>query len=168
MHTFGMHGTIMQVYIMRHGQAFTSGSVDALRELTTEGKQEARIMAKWIAEQKIDLDQIIVSPFVRAQETSKELFNYLDKKIAVTTLDFITPSGSAQTVHDYIDGVCATDNINSLLIVSHMPLVSYLVAELTIDGDCPIFQTAAIAHIDYDIKLMKGQLMSLTSPIDLC
>jgi phosphohistidine phosphatase len=166
MHTLGMHGQIMQVYIMRHGQAFTSGATDALRELTTEGKQEASTMAKWIAKEKIVLDQIIVSPFVRAQKTTKTLCNNLDKDIPVTVLDFITPSGSAQMMHDYIDGVCATENKNSLLIVSHMPLVSYLVAELTIEGDCPIFQTAAIAHIDYDQKQMKGRLVSLTSPID--
>lgn len=48
-----------------------------------------------------------------------------------------------------------------------MPLVSYLVAELTYDQQSPIFQTAAVAHIDYDIKTMKGQLVQLISPADL-
>lgn len=71
-------------------------------------------------------------------------------------------------MHDYIDGVCVIDKVKSLLIVSHMPLVSYLVAGLTVDGNSPIFQTAGVAHIDYDIKRMKGYLVSLTSPNDLC
>lgn len=158
----------MQVYIMRHGQAFTSGTADALRGLTEQGKLEANVMAKWIADKKISLDEIIVSPFIRAQETAKELSDHLGNHILLTTVDFITPSGIAQKMHDYIDGVCVADKVNNLLIVSHMPLVSYLVADLTIDGNAPIFQTAGIAHIDYDIKRMKGYLVSLTSPDDLC
>ncbi|XPF95871.1 phosphohistidine phosphatase SixA [Colwellia sp. RE-S-Sl-9] len=158
----------MQVYIMRHGQAFTSGSSDALRGLTVQGKLEAHVMAKWLDSEKISIDQIIVSPFIRAQETTKELISYLGDDILVTTLDFITPSGSAEQMHDYIDGVCVTDKIKTLLIVSHMPLVSYLVAELTVDGNGPIFQTAGIAHIDYDTKRMKGHMVSLTSPNELC
>lgn len=158
----------MQVYIMRHGQAFSSGKTDALRSLTETGKLEANVMAKWIAENKIKFDQIIVSPFVRAQETAKLLSASLGDESLLNTLNFITPSGSAQQMHDYVDGVCVADKVKNLLIVSHMPLVSYLVAELTIDGNGPIFQTAAIAHIDYDIKRMKGHLVSLTSPNDLC
>ena len=167
MHTFGMHGLIMQVYIMRHGQAFTSGTDDVLRELTSEGKLEANEMAKWIAKQNIAIDKVIVSPFVRAQQTVKEISSSIGKDVAITTLDFITPSGSAQRMHDYIDGICVSENVGHLLIVSHMPLVCYLVAELTSDGDCPIFQTASIAHIDYDIERMKGELVSLTAPSDL-
>lgn len=158
----------MQVYIMRHGQAFTSGTSDALRGLTAQGKLEANVMAKWMANKNILLDQIIVSPFIRAQETAKELSDNLGDDLLLTTLDFITPSGSAQQMHDYIDGVCVIDKVKSLLIVSHMPLVSYLVAGLTVDGNSPIFQTAGVAHIDYDIKRMKGYLVSLTSPNDLC
>jgi len=167
MHTFVMHGLIMQVYIMRHGQAVTSGVDDAFRELTAEGKQEANEMAKWIANQNIPIDKVFVSSFVRAQQTFKEVNSVLNEKLSADTLDFITPAGSAERVHDYIDGICVTENVRHLLIVSHMPLVSFLVAELTVEGDCPIFQTAGIAHIDYDLERMKGQLISLTAPSDL-
>ena len=158
----------MQIYIMRHGQAYTSGSIDALRGLTEQGKLEATVMTKWLKKQNIMLEQMIISPFIRAQETAKSVACGYDESLLVTTLDFITPSGSAQALHDYIDGVCVSDKIETLLIVSHMPLVSYLVAELTIENSSPIFQTAAIAHIDYDTKRMKGFLVGLTSPHDLC
>ena len=47
-----------------------------------------------------------------------------------------------------------------------MPLVSYLVAELTVDQQSPIFQTAAIAQIDYDKNNMNGKLIRLVSPPD--
>lgn len=158
----------MQIYIMRHGQAYTSGSVDALRSLTEQGKLEATVMTKWLKHQNIMLDQMIISPFKRAQETAQTVSCGYDEGLITTTLDFITPSGSAQALHDYIDGVCASEKVEALLIVSHMPLVSYLVSKLTVENDSPIFQTAAIAHIDYDIKRMKGFLVGLTSPDDLC
>jgi len=158
----------MRIYVMRHGQAFTSGSPDALRGLTEQGKLEATLMTKWLKNQNINIEQVLISPFIRAQETAKKVADGFDDTVVATTLDFITPSGSAQMLHDYIDGVCVSDKIQSLLIVSHMPLVSYLVAELTVDNEAPIFQTAAIAEIDYDIKRMKGFLVKLTSPGDLC
>lgn len=158
----------MQIYIMRHGQAFTSGTADALRALTEQGKLEVSVMSKWLKNQNINMEQILVSPFVRAQETTKVIVAGLNHNVIATTLDFITPSGSAQTLHDYIDGVCVNDNVKTLLIVSHMPLVSYLVAELTADSNCPIFQTAAVAQIDYDTKRMKGSLVELMAPSDLC
>jgi len=157
----------MQVYIMRHGQAFTSGKSDALRELTVQGQLEAKLMAKWFNTQKIEIDHIIVSPFVRAKQTSQQLLQQLGNKINLTTLDFTTPSGSVKQMHDYLDGICVKDNVKTLLIISHMPFVSYLVAELTENGDCPIFQTAGVACIDYDTERMKGDLISLTSPYDI-
>lgn len=158
----------MQIFIMRHGQAFTSGSPDALRGLTEQGKLEASVMTKWLKNTNADIQQILISPFIRAQETAKQVVDGFSNNVVATTLDFITPSGSARELHDYIDGVCVGDKIETLLIVSHMPLVSYLVAELTVDNEAPIFQTAAIAEIDYDIKRMKGFLVKLTAPSDLC
>jgi phosphohistidine phosphatase len=158
----------MQIYIMRHGQAFTSGSIDALRGLTDQGKLEATVMTKWLKNQDVEVDQMLISPFIRAQETAQKVTSGFDESLVATTLDFITPSGSARMLHDYIDGVCASEKVETLLIVSHMPLVSYLVAELTTNNDAPIFQTASIAQIDYDVKRMKGFLVGLTSPSDLC
>ena len=162
-----VHGNFMQIYVMRHSQAYTLGNIDAKRKLTDKGKLEAGVMTKWLKNKNINIDQLLVSPFVRAQETAQYVVNGFDNNLAVTTLDYIIPSGSAQILHDYIDGVCASDNVKTLLIVSHMPLVSYIVAELTADNYAPIFQTTSIAHIDYDVKKMKGLLVGITSPNDL-
>ncbi len=156
----------MQILIMRHGQAHPYGESDGQRPLTEQGKLEAALMAKWMQKSQVDFDQILVSPFLRAQQTAQEIAKYSDAPLK--TIDFITPEGSARQVHDYIDGVCSVERLETLLIVSHMPLVSYLVAELSAEKEAPIFQTAAIAQIDYDIKRMKGHLTRLISPNDLC
>lgn len=158
----------MQLFIMRHGDASMTASSDAQRPLTKQGKVEASLMGKWLHGLDVNIDQVLVSPYLRAQQTSNEVLVQLDCKPCINTVDIITPSGNAAQVHDYIDGFCATKHCQQLLIVTHMPLVSYLVAELTFDQQSPIFQTAAIAEIDYDVKAMKGQLIRLISPLDLC
>jgi phosphohistidine phosphatase len=166
----------MQVYIMRHGEAqnfVAQGSRDdSQRALTAEGKIEAKMMANWLQKMQINPMQVFVSPYVRAQQTCAIATSMM--QTAITTLDFITPSGDAKQVHDFIDGWCSeqvavsTNQEPSLLIISHMPLVSYLVAQLTQSGNTPIFSTAGIAHIDYDIERMQGILQRLISPIELC
>ena len=152
---------------MRHGQADPFGNIDHLRELTPTGYKEALCMAQWFNDNTIVLDQAFISPFVRAQQTANILLEKFSDVVKHETIDFITPSDDAKQVHDYIDGLCLDTDIDQLLIVSHMPLVSYLVAELTFDHQSPIFQTAAIAHIDYDVKKMSGKLVRLISPSDV-
>ena len=82
------------------------------------------------------------------------------------TLDFITPAGHAQQTQDFIDGLFtqSSDDKKVILLVSHMPFVSYLVAQLTQSQNMPIFSTGAIAHINYDTTVMQGQLVDLVSP----
>lgn len=171
----------MQLYIMRHGEAqnfIEQGSRDdSQRALTAQGEIEAKMMANWLQKMQISPKQVFVSPYVRAQQTCE--LATTDMQTTITTLDFITPSGDAKQVHDFIDGWCSeqleviasqksTKQEQSLLIISHMPLVSYLVAELTQSSNAPIFATAGIAHIDYDIDKMQGTLQRLVSPIELC
>lgn len=158
----------MQLYIMRHGQAETFGNADALRPLTEQGKLEVAVMAKWLQNAGIEFDHLFVSPFLRAQQTAEILLAALNISLPQTTLDLIIPEGNARKVHDYIDGVCSVERFDKLLIVSHMPLVSFLTAELTVEHESPIFQTTAIAQIDYDLKRMKGHLTQLVSPNELC
>jgi phosphohistidine phosphatase len=162
---------------MRHGEAqpiLEQGSTDCQRALTQQGKTEVNLVAHWFKKKQIHFNTIFVSPYVRAQQTAQ----IANAKVVTKTLDLITPSGDAKQVHDFIDGWCEQqiknsaqsvlgDDQKNLLIISHMPLVSYLVAQLTQSTDAPIFATAAIAHIDYDEKTMQGRLKRLISPLDL-
>lgn len=163
----------MQIFIMRHGEAqnFIEQGIrdDSQRALTTLGKQEAQTTADWLQKIQIAPKQVFVSPYVRAQQTCAIVTSQM--QCPVSTLNFITPSGDAKQVHDFIDGWCSETEVDlptqSLLIVSHMPLVSYLVAQLTQSENAPIFATAGIAQINYDVKAMKGELVRLISPNEL-
>jgi phosphohistidine phosphatase len=164
-----LFGKIMRIFVMRHGQAQSFASSDQNRELTEHGRYEAETMANYLVRKKQHFDTIFVSPYVRAQQTAKIVQNTLSISAPFTTLDFITPEDSALKVHHYIGGVFSDGELSNrkeqqILIVSHMPLVSYLVAEFTGGQHAPLFQTASIAEIEYDVKTMVGQLIAHTAP----
>jgi hypothetical protein len=59
----------MQVFIMRHGDAALDAASDSVRPLTVCGCDESRLMATWLKGQKVDIERVLVSPFLRAEQT---------------------------------------------------------------------------------------------------
>lgn len=154
---------------MRHGQAEIMASTDALRGLTEYGQQQACRAGQWLALQHYLPDMIWASPYQRAQQTAIEVQKTLqqntcvDKQegvLAIKTISCLTPNDSATDVHDYIDAMLSVENYQQLLLVSHMPLVSYLLTSLSFDKTMMSFATAAIVIIDYDVKSMKGEVIA--------
>ncbi|WNC69576.1 phosphohistidine phosphatase SixA [Thalassotalea nanhaiensis] len=158
----------MNIFIMRHGDADTKVHIDDQRPLTEQGILEVKVMAKWLANENVEFDAVFVSPYLRAQQSAQTLTTELNASAVLHTLDLITPAGSASEVHDYLDGTIALERYNNILIVSHMPLVSYLLAEMSFEKSAPIFSTAAIAQIDYNTKLMAGHIVNHVCPGDFC
>lgn len=165
----------MKIFIMRHGEAANIVGDDSLRTLTEQGIVEAKTMGQWLLQSSPKLLDVFVSPYTRAQQTCANVSSYLKKANLFTnqpkTLDLITPAGDALQVHDFLDGLLSQysttdldDKSSAVLFVSHMPFVSYFVADLTDKQQMPIFSTGAIAVIDYDTQLMKGQLVEIISP----
>ena len=126
----------------------------------------------------------VINTFTKATLCDDACFEKLMlETLTPETLDFITPSGNARQAHDFLDGLFqkydaalkskskgkddCTDEKQAILLVSHMPFVSYLVAELTGSLHTPMFSTGAIVVIDYDIKQMQGRLIELVSPARL-
>jgi phosphohistidine phosphatase len=168
----------MQIFIMRHGEAsnqsLTSQNSDALRPLTASGEFESQTMGRWLSQLNNTTFDIYVSPYHRAQQTCFHVVKNLEssqasKDVKVTTLDFITPSGDVKQTQDFIDGLCCDKDSqpSAILIISHMPFVSYLVAQLTRTQNMPLFCTASIAHIDYNIDSMQGELVNMISPAQI-
>jgi len=158
----------MQIIIMRHGQASFEGRSDAERELTEQGRLEARLMASWMEKMQYSPDLVWVSPFIRAQQTYQGVLTKLDIEKHLHTMEMITPSGDAKSVRNLIDGEIESSQCQQLLIISHMPFVSYLVGELTQQQSAPIFQTAGVCEIAYNPEKMLGEVVRMVSPIDLC
>lgn len=157
------------LFIVRHGEAEPVGVEDHLRKLTDIGHSEASRTGQWLASQVESFDQVFVSPYQRAQQTKDEIANH-NHFVKLETLESIIPSGDPNQVCDELmahiellnDKIEDKSKDINVLCVSHMPLVSYLIGELT--GYTPIMPTAGVAKIKIDVEKWSGLLETLISP----
>jgi phosphohistidine phosphatase len=155
----------LHIYIMRHGEAEMMAHSDSERALTTVGRLQSAMMASYLADQNIYFDAVLVSPYLRAQQTWQSVFPYFSDVSNVQTLAFLTPGGSARKSVDEILALQAA-GIEKVLIVSHLPLVGYIVGELAPEAGVPVFSTSAVGVVELDEDGF-GKLHSLTSVAQL-
>ncbi|MGJ8581118.1 MAG: phosphohistidine phosphatase SixA [Psychromonas sp.] len=152
----------MQIYIMRHGQAEMMANSDAERNLTDEGRKESELMAKYLVKQKVSFDAVLVSPYVRAQQTWQSVSPFFEGISNIQVLPCLTPAGSARKSVDEILALQAA-GVQSVLLVSHLPLVGYIVGELAPAAGVPAFSTSAVGHIALNDEDGFAELVSLTT-----
>ncbi len=135
----------MPLYIMRHGDAQLQAASDSLRPLTKTGCEEVAAAVSRKLDELMLVDEIWVSPLVRAQQTAQIVNEKLNKPLVTQT--WLHPGGSVSQV---IESIQATSK--TLLLVSHQPLVGILVDTLTgADPGRYRLTTSSIARIDADI-----------------
>lgn len=151
----------MKIYIMRHGQAGMNAKTDEQRPLTEQGIEESIHMARWLAPQLGDkLDRVIHSNYLRARQTWQSICSELPKAGAVEESGDITPYGDPAFVASYLTTLAAKHD--SILMVSHLPLVGYLVQSLCPAAGAPMFATSGLACIEWQDG--KGVLLWLEGP----
>ncbi|MCX8965107.1 phosphohistidine phosphatase SixA [Erwinia psidii] len=153
----------MQVFIMRHGDAAIDAASDSVRPLTHCGSDESRQMANWLNGQSVHIDRVLVSPYLRAEQTLATVREALALPEGQETLPELTPGGDPALVASYLQ-VLMKEGVRSVLVISHLPLVGYLVSALCPQEAPPMFATSAIACIDYDAENASGKLEWQVSP----
>ncbi|MGL5290331.1 MAG: phosphohistidine phosphatase SixA [Vibrionaceae bacterium] len=155
----------MNIYIMRHGDAKLLASDDAVRPLSERGVLQAQQMGEWFASQlKRPLDCVLVSPYLRAQQTWQAFAPYVQSSNQVLTEAGLTPYGHSEQVIDYLRARIELENLSQVLLVSHLPLVNYLVSELLNEPSSLPFTTGAMAKIELNDKLERASLCWLQAP----
>ncbi|MCG3862550.1 MULTISPECIES: phosphohistidine phosphatase SixA [unclassified Photobacterium] len=150
----------MRIYIMRHGEAENFAASDAERPLTERGSRQSKQMAEMLAQQLDQpLDTVLVSTYLRAQQTWQCMESVLSGVANVQVSDEITPYGDAATVVEYVKAMIGVEKPQSVLLVSHLPLVGYLTSELVAGIQPPMFSTSAIAAIDYDPEMDRAEFI---------
>lgn len=145
----------MQVVIMRHGEAALEAASDSARPLTECGCDESVHMAAWLKARAINIQRVLVSPYLRAQQTLDKVRQTLTLPDEIEVLKELTPGGDPSAVAHELQALAA-EGVTGVLVVSHLPLVGYLVAELC-PGVCPpMFATSAMASVELDSKTGKG------------
>lgn len=156
----------MRLYIMRHGHAVLplSAQSDEQRELTAEGEQEVAASARWLAAEVDGLDACFVSPYIRAQQSAAVALTFIDTDHRADLRELTPDTEPAKTLAALVAELSGSDaevNRKKVLLVSHMPLVSYLVHEIDRAKQPPIFPTGAIAVLDFDPQTLRGSFKQL-------
>lgn len=115
---------------MRHGEAEIFAQSDETRNLTEYGKQSSFSQGIWLKSQQIEFDKVLVSPYIRAQQTFTEINHAYQQKLIdkTETWQGLTPYGNSENVANYIS-ILLEQGIQNLLIISHLPLVSDIILE---------------------------------------
>lgn len=149
----------MKIVVMRHGDAVSGADNDASRALTELGLTQSRAMACWLALQLNKFDKVLVSPYLRAQQTWQGISELLSAD-RIEACDDLVPGGDAERVLDYL--LALESECHSVLLVSHLPLVGHLVAELCPGVMPPMFVTSAMVAIE--LQAGQGHLLWQQAP----
>lgn len=152
----------MRLFIMRHGHAVLplSEFSDEERRLTPEGEKEVATTAAWLTEYAGNVDACLVSPYIRAQQTATVAMGRI-KTAKRQDVRELTPDTDPAVALAAIAAEIEQHNYQQVLLVSHMPLVSYLVHQIDATKQPPIFPTGAIAEMDFDPHTQSGQFKQL-------
>lgn len=149
----------MQIFIMRHGEAHFNAPNDSERTLTSLGKTMTLNVANWLATHNEGIKRVLVSPYIRAQQTLATLRKNLLLPSEVEIMTDLTPNGDEYNVVNYLHILAEAEQVDSVLIVSHLPLVGELVSLLCPHKAPPLFYTSTVACINYDALNQIGELI---------
>ncbi|MBO1256090.1 phosphohistidine phosphatase SixA [Alteromonas sp. 5E99-2] len=148
---------------MRHGMAENMVKNDASRQLVSVGEEQARDTSYWFSQHypHIKIDLALVSPYVRAEQTFNIVKGHIPIRHKLISRD-VTPDASAAHFCDYLSALLESksdfNEINAILIVSHMPFVSFLMSEVLYSKEGVLFNTGSMAVVECDRATLKGIL----------
>ncbi len=145
----------MQLYILRHGQAELQKTTDDARNLTASGRADVATIIKFSASDLKSVQEIWVSPLVRAQQTAQIANNFLTLQgvnAVLKTTDLIVPEADPYVLFNTLQNT----QLESILMVSHQPFVGQVIDLLcgSYDGFHPM-NTSSLACVDCEIVAAK-------------
>ncbi|VFP86648.1 Phosphohistidine phosphatase SixA [Candidatus Erwinia haradaeae] len=158
----------MKILLMRHGEAELVARNDFSRPLTDCGYAESRQMANFLRKKSIDIQQALVSPYLRAQQTLsiiREIFPLLTNN-QVNTLQALRPGGISNQVLSYLKELDKKIT-QSVIIISHLPLIEALLTEILHKENKMIFTTSSIAYIDLNFHWLFNKVQWQVSPREI-
>lgn len=138
----------MQLFLMRHGDAGFNAQSDADRTLTDLGRHHTALMSNWLARTVTDFDLVLVSPYLRAQQTWQEVNKHFSEPRKWLVVDDLVPSGDPASVAALVLAYGELYKADKVLVIAHMPLLGYLVSELVAGVEPPLFATSGITLVD--------------------
>ena len=117
----------MKLHLVRHATASDVAPNDAERELTREGREEARIAGAALAELDVRVSYILSSPLVRARQTAEIVSEALKVRDDVALLYELANNASTTSL---LKALRPYASCGEILLVGHMPSLSEHLAVL--------------------------------------
>lgn len=154
LHTLNKVGESMDIVILRHGEAGMNAASDELRPLTQHGVADTRYAGEVLQSLGFNFEQVWVSPYLRTQQTADQVLASFPDVDRLNQRCLI-PEGDPRLVLAKL----SQSGLATVLLISHQPLVSRLVALLTDSPNGSSMAPASMAFVSCDINLMScGQL----------
>jgi phosphohistidine phosphatase len=122
----------MNLFLLRHGVAVERDEFDYAgddaRPLTPKGKKQLRHVAAAMRALKLDFDEILSSPLVRARQTAEIIAAELKLQKRLVIADELKPGGDAKKLVQKITGLKKVPA--NVLLVGHEPDFSELISLL--------------------------------------
>ncbi|WP_086931280.1 phosphohistidine phosphatase SixA [Agarilytica rhodophyticola] len=145
----------MQLFILRHGEAVSEAPKDSLRELSALGRQEVAAAVNADKAYLDSVDYLIVSPYLRAQQTAKIVAKRLEG-ITCHNSDLLVPSGDPDQVIKMLYTLFHERNVNTIMLVGHQPLLGTLLDQLcALETGKHRLATASLAAVNVEV-MAKG------------
>jgi phosphohistidine phosphatase len=141
----------MQLIIMRHGQAIAHARTDEERALTEQGRHDAYAVGNWLIENDYSADVLLVSPYLRAQQTAAQMLSQLPQW-RKEDVSWITPEDAPMVVIQQL----AKRSEPSIMLVSHQPLVGELLRLLIGERDAEL-----IAFNPATLVVLEGEMIAV-------
>jgi phosphohistidine phosphatase len=128
----------LRLLLIRHADA-EAGDPDELRRLSSQGREQARMLGQRLAAEGVQPDAILTSPLLRARETGEAL----EDALACTSepSDALAPGATAAAVRSAVEGRGET-----VIVVGHQPDCGQIAAGLG-DGVEPRFPPAGMVEL---------------------
>ncbi len=120
----------MDLFILRHGEAVREASHDRERCLTGHGREELHGVLSSCRAELSGVRHLLVSPYMRAQQTAEIATEYLDPAVVTRTSELLVPEANPTELLDYLQQIQQRGELQSVLLVSHQPLVGVLLDKL--------------------------------------
>jgi len=130
----------VRLYLVRHGEA-APGEPDELRQLTPEGRAQARALGERLRKDGVQPDAVLTSPLLRARETGAELARKLG--VEPEPDDRLAPGATLEDVRAAVTG-----RGERIVAVGHQPDCGRVAAALT--GSEPAFPAGSMVVLELE------------------
>ncbi|WP_462383266.1 phosphohistidine phosphatase SixA [Pseudomonas sp. Marseille-QA0892] len=145
----------MKLWLLRHGEAEAQADRDQNRRLTQYGQDQVRAVSAKLAQQR--LGRILVSPYVRAQETAHIVQDALKHDVQMTTVSWLTPDTPVDETFSHLEAPDSGD----LLLIAHQPLLGTLCSLLVYGSTDRAFPLSTAALVELEAELVLAGSMAL-------